>query len=112
MAIRTDPTKDISISPRIRNEILKLSPEYREEFCKIYEKKSRLTRGRVTSVMFLLGFNYAYLGRWWMQIVFWITFGGFLVWWFINLERSVGLILDYNRDLAIKILKDINNDNR
>lgn len=40
-----------------------------------------------TAYLFLLlvGAHYAYLNKWALQILFWITLGGFFIWWLIDL---------------------------
>ena len=48
----------------------------------------------------ILGCHYAYLGRWGMQVLFWITAGGLGVWAFIDLFRIPGLVRRYNWGVA------------
>ena len=48
----------------------------------------------------LLGAHYAYLGRWGLQIAFWLTLGGLGIWAFIDLFRIPGLVADHNWDVA------------
>ena len=33
---------------------------------------------------FMLGSHYAYLGKWWLQFLFWLTLGGFGIWALID----------------------------
>jgi hypothetical protein len=42
-----------------------------------------------------------------MQILYWITFGGFLIWALIDLFRIPGLVESVNRDIAVQTLHDL-----
>lgn len=46
--------------------------------------------------LFILGAHYAYMGKWFVQILFWITLGGFLIWWFIDLFRIPSMVNNHN----------------
>ncbi len=52
---------------------------------------------------FLLGAHYAYLGKWGLQILFWITVGGLMLWWLIDLFRIPGMTNRYNAKIFEKI---------
>lgn len=52
---------------------------------------------------FLLGAHYAYLGKWGVQILFWLTLGGLGVWLFIDLFRISGLVKRYNANIFRQI---------
>jgi hypothetical protein len=51
--------------------------------------------------------HYFYVGKVWVNLLFWVSFGGFCLWWFADLFRLAGLIREYNRTVAISVLKDI-----
>ncbi len=52
---------------------------------------------------FLLGAHYAYLGKWGIQILFWITFGGFGIWAIIDLFTMSGKVNKYNATIFQQI---------
>ena len=54
-----------------------------------------------------LGWHYAYARKWGIQILFWCTAGGFLVWWFVDLFRVPGIVADYNAEQAVGALRDV-----
>ncbi len=62
-------------------------------------------QGRVKSVgtaylfWFLLGAHYAYLGRWGLQLLFWITLGGLGVWFLLDLFLMSGKVEAYNASI-------------
>lgn len=53
---------------------------------------------------FFLGWHYLYLRRVGLQIAFWVTFGGFLVWWLIDAFRVPGLVARLNEDTARELM--------
>ena len=53
------------------------------------------------------GMHYAYVGRVWLTLIFLMTFGGFGMWWFIDLFRVCGMVREHNRSIAIQVLRDI-----
>jgi len=48
---------------------------------------------------FLFGAHYAYLGKWGIQILFWITLGGIGIWALIDLFTLSGKVNRYNADI-------------
>ena len=47
-------------------------------------------------MMFFLGAHYAYLGRWPLQILFWITAGGAGIWFLIDLFTMSSKVAKHN----------------
>jgi hypothetical protein len=90
----------------VRNEVVKFSPEKQQEFLEEYQRKMK-SKGVAYLLWLLFGLHYAYLGKWLIQLVFWITGGGFFVWWFIDLFRVSGLINERNKDEAVDVLRTI-----
>jgi len=54
---------------------------------------------------FLLGAHYAYLGRWGLQLLFWVTLGGLGVWAIIDLFLIGGKVEAYNASIYNQIDK-------
>ncbi len=52
---------------------------------------------------FLLGAHYAYLGKWGIQILYWITLGGLGIWALIDLFTMSGKVNKYNADIFQQI---------
>jgi hypothetical protein len=53
------------------------------------------------------GLHYAYVGKVWLTLPFICTFGGFIVWWLIDLLRVPGMVNNYNNTIALNILRDM-----
>lgn len=90
----------------VKNELAKLSAQKQEEFVEEYRRKSK-SAGSAYVCWLLLGWHYAYLHKWGLQVLYWATMGGFLVWFLIDLFRIPGLIRDYNKDQAVDILRNL-----
>ena len=52
---------------------------------------------------FTLGAHYAYLGKWGIQILYWITLGGLGIWALIDLFTMSGKVNKYNADIFQQI---------
>ena len=52
--------------------------------------------GTAYLLWFFFGFHYAYLGRWGLQILYWITFGGFFIWAIIDLFTLSSRVANHN----------------
>ncbi len=83
-----------------------LDPEIQKAFRKEYGagKKSTLL---AYLFWFFLGFHYLYMGRVGMQLAFWFTGGGFLIWWIIDFFRVPGIVSNHNNDRARTIMAQI-----
>lgn len=54
-------------------------------------------------LIFLFGTHFAYLNKWGLQILFWITLWGFGLWWFIELFMIPGRVERHNALLYAQI---------
>ena len=90
----------------VRNELAQLTPEKQEEFLEEYKRKAKST-GVAYLLILLCWCHYAYLRHWGIQILFWLTLGGFWVWLVIDLFRIPSLIKSYNQDVAIDALRNL-----
>ena len=53
------------------------------------------------------GTHYAYINRWPTQVVFWLTLGGLLGWWIIDMVLMYFIVHAANRKLAFQIIDDV-----
>ena len=54
---------------------------------------------------FILGIHYAYLGKWGLQILYWITLGGFGVWAILDLFLIPGKVDRHNFNISKQIIE-------
>lgn len=89
----------------VRNSMDKMTEEQRREYLEEYRRKKKSYVFAYFSWV-LVGFHYAYLGKWGVQLVFWLTCGGLFIWYFIDIFRIPGLVDNKNREIAVEALKD------
>jgi TM2 domain-containing membrane protein YozV len=53
---------------------------------------------------FFFGFHYLYLGRIGIQLIYWLTIGGFGLWMLIDLFRIPGMVERKNQDIARELM--------
>ncbi|MGH9617921.1 MAG: TM2 domain-containing protein [Acidobacteriaceae bacterium] len=53
---------------------------------------------------FFFGFHYLYLGRIGIQLIYWLTFGGFGFWMLIEIFRIPGMVERKNEDIARELM--------
>lgn len=53
---------------------------------------------------FFFGFHYLYLGRIGIQLIYWLTIGGFGFWMLIDLFRIPGMVERKNEDIARELV--------
>lgn len=69
-----------------------------------YELQSKIkSTGTAILFWFLLGAHFAYLNKWGLQIIFWLTLGGLGVWFLIELFLISGRVAKYNEDIYRQI---------
>lgn len=54
---------------------------------------------------FFLGCQYAYLGKWGLQFLYWFTLGGIGIWCFIDLFHIPTKVNNHNRLISHQILE-------
>lgn len=90
----------------VKDELVNLSAEQQSAFNAELNRRAKSTAVAYLA-WFFLGWHYAYLDKWGWQVVFWLTLGGFFVWWFIDVFRVAGMVEDYNGTVSISVLKDM-----
>ena len=90
----------------VRDKLIKLNISEQLSFEQEYSRRSK-SSFNAYFFWLLLGWHYAYLKKWGLQVMFCLTIGGFLIWWLIDLFRVSAMVRNYNKDLSIEILKDI-----
>lgn len=92
----------------VLNELDKMPANDQIAFLEEYQRK---VKSKTMAYFFwlLLGSHYIYLKKIWLQLLMWllIIFVIGIVWWVIDLFRISGLLRDYNKDIAMSILREI-----
>jgi hypothetical protein len=90
----------------VRAELKKLTSEKQLQFLEEYQRRARRT-GRAYLLLIALGWHYAYFRKWGHQVLFWVTMGGVMCWWFIDFFRIPSMVRDCNKDIAVAVMKDL-----
>lgn len=100
----------VDIAPSIvKLSLSKMSEEKQSMFVEEFKRKKKSLGLAYFFLIICLGMPYGYLGKWGLQIVYWLTgMGGFL-WFFYLLFALPGLVRDYNQDVASQIVRDLKN---
>lgn len=91
----------------VRNELAKMSAQKQEEFLEEYKRKRKSVGFGYVLLIFLFSLHYGYVGKWGLQVLFWLTGGGLVIWWFIDLFRVPGLVGNYNKDMATNVMRNL-----
>lgn len=88
-------------------ELPTLSEEKQHAFVDEYKRKKKSTGLAYFFLILCLGMPYGYLGKWGLQIVYWLTGFDFAIWFIILLFKLSGMVKDYNKDVAIEVMRNI-----
>jgi len=91
----------------VKNELAKMPAQKQEEFVEEYKRKAKSLGVAYLFLIIVLAMHYGYLRKWGLQVVFWLTGGGFLIWWFIDLFRLPGLVKNYKKDIATDTFRNL-----
>jgi TM2 domain-containing membrane protein YozV len=106
MALLIPTTIEKYLPAMVRNELGNLPAQKQEEFIEEFKRKQKSMS--ITYILLLfLGAHYFYLKRGWLNILFWFTGGGMLIWWTIDIFRVPSLIMNYNKDVATDTMRNL-----
>ena len=94
------------IPEAVQRKVAAMDEINREAFLAEFKKK-RKSPALAFWILLPFGLHYAYIGRFWITLVFWATLGGFGLWWFIVLFRTFRMVREHNKSVAIEVLKEI-----
>ncbi|HUH34309.1 MAG TPA: TM2 domain-containing protein [Moheibacter sp.] len=70
---------------------------------KHYLKSQYKSTGMAYLLWFFLGVHYGYLGKWGLQILYWVTLAGLGIWWIVDLFTIPDKVNSYNLKISKKI---------
>jgi hypothetical protein len=95
-----------SLPAMVKNELAKMSAQKQEEFVEEFNRKQK-SLGIAYLLIIVLGMHYGYIRKWGLQAVFWLTAGGLFIWLIIDLFRLPGLVKNYNKDVAMDVMRNL-----
>lgn len=96
-----------SLSAAVAFEVLKLPYQQQIIFVDEYRRRSKELAIAYLFLICLFS-HYAYLGRWGLQVAFWLTAGGAGIWWLVDIFRLPGVVRQYNDWVALDLLQQTN----
>jgi len=89
----------------VQNRLLDFSDSEKIAYYELYNDNKKSV---FIAYLFLipLGWHYAYLKKWGLQVLCILTAWGFLIWWLIDWFRVPTLVRNYNNNLSIEILSN------
>lgn len=78
-----------------------------EAFVSEFRKKRKSTFIASWLMLIIPCFHYFYLGKIWLNLLFLGTMGGLGIWWLVDVFRLGGVVREYNKTVAIGVLKEI-----
>lgn len=90
----------------VKRTVGSMNDEDRLHFERHYLKRRMVTWPLVLLAVFF-PIQLFVLGKIGLGIVFWLTAGGFFIWWFIEIFLTPTRVQQYNEDLSIEIIRDI-----
>ncbi|MBQ3623860.1 MAG: hypothetical protein II950_00390 [Prevotella sp.] len=91
----------------VKVSLSKMSEEKQSMFVEEFKRKKKSLGFAYFFLIICLGMPYGYLGKWGLQIVYWLTGMGFFLWFFYLLFTLPGLVRDYNQDVASQVCRDL-----
>lgn len=88
--------------PRAQSVYNQLDADHRQMMADEIAKRER-SGGLAFLLWLLLGWHYAYVGRWGIQLLFWLTAGGIILWWVIDLFRLGSIVRRKNEEIALEV---------
>src|SRR5690554_6674582 len=92
--------------PAVKSALLKLDSNAQQDFLSEYDRR-RKSVGAAYALWFFLGWHYAYVGKWGVQFLYWLTAGDLLIWAIADLFRMPGIVGSVNGDRAVAAMRDV-----
>ncbi len=91
----------------VKEELMRMPKDRQLLFVEEYERRKKSSAMAYFFLLICLGAPYGYLGKWGWQLLYWITGFGAFLWFLILLFTLPSMVHDYNRDVAMDIMKDL-----
>ena len=93
-------------SPIVQSALSKMTEDQKLTFESEYNaQRKTLPLLVVLSIFFPI--QHFLLGKTALGIFFWLTLGGFSIWWFIEWFLTPKRVKDYNREMAVNLARDL-----
>ncbi len=91
----------------VKGNLSTLSEMEQSMFVEEYNRKKKSVGLAYLCHIFFFSCSYGYLHKWGLQILYWLTGAGFLIWFLIRLFTIPGSVRTYNQDVAIEAMRNV-----
>lgn len=91
----------------VKTELSKLDETSQANFVEEFNRKKKSLGWAYFFLLVCFGMPYGYLHKWGLQVVYWVTIAGLGVWFIILLFKLPSMVEEYNRDVALEILRNM-----
>ena len=91
----------------VKVTLSKMSQPKQSMFVEEYKRKKKSIGWAYIFHLILFASPYVYLGKWGLQFLYWVTGCGAFVWWLVLCFTIPGMVRDYNKDVAMQIVRDL-----
>ncbi len=100
------PMKKLSLPTTSLTQAVDQLPALKQDlFHREYQSKQKSTS--TSFILWFSGLHYLYYNKWFLQIIFLLTFGGLGVWWIIDLFKIKKRVNDWNHSVAVDLLNRV-----
>lgn len=105
--LNIDPSIADELPLIVKNELASMPQPRQLEFVLEYNRNKKSLALAYVFLIFVFWLHYGYMKKWGLQVLFWITAGGLGIWWLVDLFRLPGLVKNYNMDIAIHVMRNM-----
>ena len=91
----------------VKSTLSQLPEDKQSMFVEEYKRKCKSVGMAYFFLIICLGIPYGYVGKWGMQVVYWLTGFGAGLWFVYLLFALPGMVREYNQDVATQIARDL-----
>lgn len=91
----------------VKTELSKLDETSQANFVEEFNRKKKSLGWAYFFLLVCFGMPYGYLHKWGLQVVYWVTIAGLGVWFIILLFKLPSMVEEYNKDIALEILRNM-----
>ncbi len=95
------------LPPVVLASLQKMDDAQRLTFESTYHRQKVSSKGLMVVLAIIFPIQHFLLGKTGLGIAFWLTGGGFLVWWFIEIFLVSRRVNEYNAAIATNIARDL-----
>ena len=96
-----------SLPSIVKGNLSSLNEMEQSMFVEEYNRKKKSVGLAYLCHIFFFSCSYGYLHKWGLQILYWLTGAGFLIWFLIRLFTIPGSVRAYNQDVAIEAMRNV-----